>query len=271
MRYFTILSAFLATCLVGTIDQARACEPLPCESGYLFPSGGMIPENGPPILWVPARGSAWPRAGSPMEPSALLKRDGKVVATDIEVNVNSHFYHGAGYWVRSKSGWKKGAQYQLEADNRCGTYATKLLATFSITPPAMAPTKLGKLIALPPTTGPLKVGTDIGSCSIQTSAVWIDVNLQLDPSATPWEAVIEYETLVDGKKWLRSDSIGTSPIPGSSWIGRGRDRIYALCDPNSPGFEGVSEGKHEIIMQGRISGRQEWLKSDPIKVILQCN
>lgn len=273
MRHFTILFASLVvvTYLLGIVNQVIACEPLPCQSGYLFPSEGTIPENGPPILWVPKRGGEWPWQQPPLDEksSVFLKRDGAVVATQVKLLTGSSIY---GYWVRAKSLWKQGERYQLQADNRCIIGANpKLLATFSIVPPALAPTKLGQLMALPPTSGSLKVGTDIGSCSIKTSAVWVDVNLTQDPSATPWEAVIEYETLVDGKKWLRSDSIGTSPIPGSSWVGRGRDRIYVLCDPNSPGFEGVSKGEHEIIMQGRISGQQEWMKSDPISVILRCD
>lgn len=271
LRHFTILFASLVVvaCLLGTVDQGIACEPLPCQPGYLFPSEGTIPENGPPILWVPKRGGEWPQQ-PPLakKPHVLLELNGKVVATQVEPLTGS-----GSYWVRAKSLWKQGERYQLQADNRCLIWAnsTKLKAAFSIAPPAPAPTKLGKLIALPPTSGPLKVGTASGSCSVEAHAVWVDVNLTLDPSATPWEAIIEYETLVDGKKWLPSDSIGTSPIPGSSWVGHGRDRIYLLCDPKSHGFEGVFEGEHEIIMQGRISGQQEWLKSDPIKVVLRCD
>lgn len=258
----------MVVCLVGVVGQIAACEPLPCESGYLLPTQGTIPENGPSILWVPARGSAWPQPVSASKPSVYLQRDGTTVSAVIEPTLTS----SGGYWVRSKSGWKQGKHYELKAENRCEIGAgSPLFSTFNIGPPAPTPIKLGRLTASAPDKGLLKVGTGIGSCSVQASAVWVDVDLALDPSTLPWESVIVYETLVDGKKWLVSDAIRTSPIPGSSWLGRGRDRIYALCDPNSPGFEGVAEGTHEIVMRGHVSGREDWIQSDPIRVELRCD
>lgn len=253
-------------CLLGIVDQVAACEPLPCEPGYLLPSQGMIPENGPPILWIPVRGYGWPQPVPTAKPTALLKRDGTKVATHIGSLTSL-----GGYLVRAKSGWKQGERYELKADNRCqiGSGA-HLFSTFSISPPAPTPTKLGRLTASPLESGLLKVGTDIGSCSVKARAVWVDVNLTLDQSSLPWEAVFEYETLVDGKKWLVSDSINTSPIPGSSWVGRGRDRIYTLCDPKSGGFEGVAKGAHEIVLRGRVLGHQDWFQSDPVSVVLRC-
>jgi hypothetical protein len=248
----------LAVAFFGTFAarRAAACEPMPCQRSYVLPEAGSVPANAAGIV-------AFVNAPSGSAPLVAPK--------DSVVTARAKKSPGGfdSFLIAPKGGFVAGTTREVEVTSPC-TYIppAKIVAKLKITAAAPAPTALGTLIAEPPKKGKLKVGTSAGSCSISEDAAWVDVTVQLHPSAEPWVDLLEYATFVDGKLWQASDSISTEAPPGASWVGHGRDRVYVLC-PGKVGFPGTTDGEHEIVMRARVNDGPE-LSTPALKLRISC-
>jgi len=138
-----------------------------------------------------------------------------------------------------------------------------------VTPEVALPTGLGTVEVGAVQVGPLVVGTSSGSCSTEANTVYADVRLELSKEANPWRDLLEYETLVNGKRVVMSESINVGPQPWMSWVGRGKDRLYALCG-DSHGFEGVGPGRHSVQFRARVAGTETVVLSEEATLELVC-
>lgn len=230
---------------------------MPCQRSHVLPEAGSIPANAAGIVaFVDSpSGSATP-AVTPSDATVTRRARKDPAGFD-------------SFLITPKGGFVAGSMRELEVSSPCTMIPpAKIAAKLKITAAAPPPSVLGKLIAEPLKKGELKVGTDAGSCSITEPAAWVDVTVELDKSAEPWGDLLEYTTLVDGKPWHPSDSIGNSAPPGASWVGHGRDRIYVLC-PGKFGFAGTTDGEHEVVVRARIDDGPE-LSTAALKVNVTC-
>lgn len=252
------MAALIGVSISSHAQRAQACEALPCNSDSLLPAPGKIPANADGVL-------LFSDASGPMQ--VTVEIDGKPTA------VTERFESlkgGRGRVVLApKGGFREGAKVKVDNVNRCNADGPpRIQVSFEVGPKADPPKDLGKLSAQQAQRGVLKVGTASGSCSTEEQAAWIDVELDLSPSAKPWSSLLEYSTLVDGKPWQKSDSINVGPPHGQSWLGRAKDRIYVLC-PREFGFPGVTEGEHEVVMQARLGGGNV-LSTPALRIDLRC-
>ena len=108
--------------------------------------------------------------------------------------------------------------------------------------------RLGTLRSRPPARHALTVGTSSGSCDVAADAAY-----------------------VDGARYAAQADIRYGPEPGASWVGRGRDRIYALCeDAPGGGFPGVKPGPHSVELRARVAGSSDAVVAGPLAVDIDC-
>jgi hypothetical protein len=127
-------------------------------------------------------------------------------------------------------------------------------ASLTVTPARPRPRRLGVLTKRAPVRGPLEVTTWSGSCSDTADAVYVDVELDLFAEAKPWADALVFVTLVDGQPWFPSTGLGFGHAYGESWVGRGRDRLYASCEPKEHDDKdrGLEPGLHEVRIKAHV-------------------
>ncbi len=276
---FVVFAVGVVTCLMTGVGRANACEPLPCQSGYLLPVDGTVPENAPGIVW---KASEPERRSGPTDPLRDMKtpnrpddiqvwRAEKAGKKKMTVRSTGGKYSRRGKLVAVESGWREGQRYQVSAGSDCpyGAHGRgRFEGKFSIGPKAALPTTLGTLRAKPLTTGRLTVASSGGGCRVKARVAYIDLVLVPSEEAKPWLSVLEYETLVDGKRVHISDALNVAAPAWSSWVGKGRDRLYINCDKE--GFAGLSKGKHRVVMAATIAGSATRVSTPAIEVVLSC-
>lgn len=248
--------------LAGSVGEAAACEPPGCHAGSLIPAGGTIPKNAAGLRWH--LGSGVVDVGKP-EKRIAITRDGKKVKFAL-VPID-----GETMRIEIDGGLVEGATYRVQADNACGWFGPKKLeSTFEVGPEAPMPTELGRLRAVTAKVDTLRIGTDAGSCDVDEKAVFADLEVVLAPSAAPWKELIDYTATVDGKPWHYSQAINEAPLLGESFLGRGKDRVYARCQPDSFAFEGAGEGKHDVALSGVVFGSSATVATPTVALSLSC-
>ena len=119
--------------------------------------------------------------------------------------------------------------------------------------------------------GDLGFGTvpipDDASCSEDTEAAYVDIELELDPALADIEPYLMYETEIDGQRWVHQTSIAPNTGIAASWRGRKRDRIVWLCEfENKP-----SSGRRNVRMLARLPGRPDIVfTSNAIEIEVDC-
>jgi uncharacterized protein (TIGR03382 family) len=141
--------------------------------------------------------------------------------------------------------------------------------TFAATAAAPLPTTLGELTVTAMTLAPLELAGGAG-CSEQITSARADVSLTLSASASPWKDALVYTTWVDGEQWSASADLQASPAYGESWVGRGRDRVYAACTAPQEASPGVPEGQHSVELRAALPGTDLDLRSTSVMVTLKC-
>jgi len=143
---------------------------------------------------------------------------------------------------------------------------------FTVTAIAPMPTTLGTIGAMDKGVGPLVVGTTSGSCSSQIDAHQIDLQVEFSADALPWRDALAFTTLVDGQRWFAADSINSTYAQGTSWVGRGQDRVYASCggEAEDGSFSGLAEGWHQVAFEATLPGTDIVLTTDSVSVELSC-
>ena len=254
------------------------CSEPPCQNGFLVPLGDSVrmPENAPGLWWRATRDGDAANGESVL---VTLVGSPGVPARDLDVSrswVAPRMVEGEAQpgGVLLAVPLVAGQHLHVEASDACAIGGrAPFIASVSITPSAPIPTRLGSLTATAPVQGPLTIASDGGGCSREAQAVHVDVALTLDAAAQPWADLLLYETRVDGVRYVAAESAIHGPPPHVSWVGRGRDRIFALCEGTSAtGDEsaGLSPGLHEVRLVARLPGSDARIVSDNLRVELVC-
>ncbi len=129
-----------------------------------------------------------------------------------------------------------------------------------------------QLVSSASTTGALQLAMG-GSCSRDTTAAQQSIEVALPGHLEPFRDVAHYTTVIDGSQiWAPRSSMCQFPDPGSSWIGWGRDRIYAECSSDALEWdpESLSPGLHRVHVEVEIPGTDLRWRSGEIELDLQC-
>lgn len=111
-----------------------------------------------------------------------------------------------------------------------------------------------------------------GGGAVEFPAVFQDIELVVSPELAPWRSALVYETLVDGVTWNEPEPVCSHRL-GSSWMGRGVDRVFASCGtPEENKFvrSGVALGEHSLQLRARLVGSAQVYLSNEVKVKFDC-
>lgn len=260
-----VFLAAVASLITAAPPDADACSPPVCADGFFSPGdGATVPANLPTMSWRPMRGF-----------DASSADLGKVVLTSAAapgtpLPFTATQLPGGLYEIVPDQPLTPGA-YVLADQNTCGSTVVGPMATFQVADAAPLPTSLGALVETKNLVGPLVIAAS-ASCSSEVEAHHIELELQLGPEAAAWGDALHFETLVDGEPWrASSSSVGEVP-PGSSWRGRGVDRLYRVCKApeDEDVAEGLSAGPHEVVMRATLRGSDIVVSSSSLTVELAC-
>lgn len=256
--------------LASTPREADACSAPPCWSGsFSLRDGGTVPANVPGIVWRPISSTADEDAADPTK-VVLATTTG----TPLAMTVTQLDYRD--YLLVPQQPLTPGATYTLTDGNTCGEMSWQTSGphvTFTASAAAPLPTQLGAAALGGARRGELEVGTASGSCSVEVDAQQAEIDLVLDPSATAWGDVLQFETLVDGQRWYASSNINEAVPVGESWRGRAGDLVYRVCTQPQWGgaAEGLVAGQHEIKFRATLAGTSTVIESEPVSLSLLCD
>ena len=262
LRLFALSTC--ATALLSAAPRAAdACSGPVCygQNIYLLPTGpgASVPANAPALavftgLTAPA-------------PNATLE---KITASGREAIPVGRGTAAGRPDVLLPSGLEAGASYELTVSSEGGCAST-VKATFTAAPAAPKPTTLGTLRVTGSGVTSLRLGSG-ASCSASASAAHAAFEVALPAEVAPWGALLAYETFVDGARWSASNDATQQVHHGGSWVGIGKDVVYAVCDEETAAiYRGVSAGRHQVVMRARLAGDPSVaLESAPLTVELAC-
>jgi uncharacterized protein (TIGR03382 family) len=243
---------------------AEACSPPQCWAGFFTPGNATtVPANLAAFHWRPMQGFT----GDTTDPSKVSL----ATAAGTPVPITASELPNGDWVFTIDAPLAEGTAYVLRDLNVCAGDQIGPTAMFTAAASAPLPTELGTLAVTDHLLDTLEVGTSSGSCSIGIEADQVLVDLALAPSAMPWRDVLMFETLVDGQSWRPSAAINGSVAPGTSWQGRGTDRVYATCsspDPNAS--PGLAVGPHEVTMRATLPGTTTPVTATSVAVALTC-
>lgn len=174
------------------------------------------------------------------------------------------------------------ATYVITGDPTCSwdydnPGVNELELTFSSAPPAPFPTDLGPLAVSEPVRDEIGLNTQDG-CNGLVDVVYVDIEVELTDSAALWRDALEFETRVNEGRWRPTDVLGQRLVPGQSWKGRARDRVYIICDEstgrilgNYENTPGQPEGEVTIEVFATAPGHAAGLTTGPVTVDLRCD
>jgi hypothetical protein len=117
--------------------------------------------------------------------------------------------------------------------------------------------------------GSLAVTARRGRCSTDITAASRSLDLVLPAGMRKWRDVFLYSTLVDGRGWRPAPNNCLVVPHGTSWVGRGRDLVYATCSGETPA-DNLSEGTHAVEMEAWLPGTKTVVRAK-ISVTLTCD
>jgi hypothetical protein len=253
-------AAILALILAGWSSTSRACT-VPCrETASVTGETGPVPANVTGVYWQGVLGGGY---GHP--PTARMWRadDGR------PVNVTLEYLERATSLIRIEEPLEASVIYEIEVDASCGEGTTILSIETASEAPAPSSSRLGALRAATPHHDRLLVEDD-SSCSGQVAAVYVDVQIEWDSADAAWWNAVALQTLVDGQPWRPRHFVGADVPVSESWVGRGADRILAVCEPDVFVNHKVPEGTHVVEMVATLPGSTHVWRSDPVEIHLEC-
>ena len=258
---FYFLLGTLILSVLATPSVSMGCEEPICWGSGLVPGdGATVPANLPAMAWLPTDG--------PLSPDATLTL--RTADKNIPLTMESQRINGQAIVLARFEGVIPSTSIQASAPETCRFGPKGTPATITVGPSAPLPKSLGHLNLVSDQIGPLTVGTSMGSCSTVINARQALIQLVPSIEATPWVDAMVFNTLVDGKPYIKTESIGERAPFGASWVGRGKERVYVDCDSDRGAFQGVTPGPHTVVIQARIPGVEGVLSSDPLTVDLLC-
>jgi MYXO-CTERM domain-containing protein len=251
---------FVASSLVGVgvllavAPEAQACSGCFDPADWAPNFEAVMPANVVGIVWIPH--SSAPAGVLPLLFDADTNEELATQAVEV----------GGRVFVYPMEAAEAGRSYVFEIpDDACHSSPTTTIeATESVELPEVS---LGILVASPPTLGGVPVPADV-SCTEDVDGVRADIELKLSAELAPFADALLYETYVDGEQWGHTPQYYDDTRVGSSWWGRGRDRLVELC------IDGVggSPEPHTVQMKARVIGDADLLyASNTVEVILDCS
>lgn len=274
MRLFMILGIFCCCASVGLIvfsNHANACqaELCPRDDDFLPDEGVEVPANLEGIfryhLFVP------PGGGEEEAAMEVRRMEGGQPADEVPAEEHESEVGNGAFEVLFEDPLQPGESYRVRGEKACAPIQPEdaddeLELRFDTGDEAPIPDSLGELEIVDTQTASLQV-RHAASCSHEIRAAQAEVWLTLSDEAEPWEPVLWYQTMVDGERWTARRSVGEEVPGGSSWIGRGKDLIYADCS----GEDGLEEGDYTVQMLAHLPGTQEAIASDEVQITLECS
>lgn len=270
----------LAAWLMAPIPTANACTGSICSVESFLPFTGLLPANAPGVGWRPGR-----------------RYDGESDAGEGDTQAGDLRFHcvtGSGA-PRVLGFHVDAAQLQqvirfddaLVVGDQCevttvldpcdlgfggpGEIAAYLSgrSRFTVTENVPLPTALGVLTA--DSESHRTITIDSATCDEQVSVCGVAVEIALSPEAQPWADALSYSTLVDGQPWHVVRSALFPNVTGGSFVGRGKDVIFARSPVPADGTApGTSFGTHTIVMRATLPGTDLMLETAPIEINLDC-
>lgn len=262
-RPLSLLAAL--ACLHAAPRVADACSAPACWPGAFLPAEGVqVPANLPGIVWQPTASNL----GDPAEATNVVLATADAPTTPLPFTAMPLGTAGA-YVLVPDAPLAPGTAYVVRDGNACGDTLGPT-TSFTTAGDAPLPSSLGTIYTSY-TRGPLEVGTSSGSCSTEVDAAIVDLELELDAGALPWRDALVYETFVDGQPWRATASINVRSAPGTSWVGRGKERLYRVCSAQDTSVgEGLTAGPHEVTIVATVPGSSVVVATQTATVDLSC-
>lgn len=244
--------------------RADACSQPRCWPGSFTPAeGAAVPANLPAFHWRPVGDLS----GKVADPSRVSLK----TAAGVEVPITGTPLPNGDWVFAIDEPLLAGTTYTLTDLNVCDVDTLGPTATFTAEIAAALPTDLGTLVASDHRIAAFEVETVSGSCSSPIDGDQVLIDLSRSASAEPWRDVLMFETLVDGAPWSPQNALNVANAPGTSWRGRGADRVYTTCYAADPSANaGTTAGAHEVTMRATLpGGTTAWTASVPVE--LSCN
>lgn len=167
-------------------------------------------------------------------------------------------------------GFEIGARYDVSVGSTCLSGGTTATSQFTVGAAAPKPTSLGTLRIGSTGVKALNVSSG-GRCTEVISAAQAEIELGLSAGATPWAAMLRYETYVDGEFWAARADATMQLHPAGSWVGIGKDLVYSACGNPVGVAQGVSPGRHQVLLRAYLPGNDTTsLDSNTVEIDLSC-
>ena len=273
MKQLSPASLLFLTALSGTLvlseGIASACSAPICygrRTELLPQPGKTIPSNAPGALVFAAR------VASASEPATAFTKS--TLGGPETVAFTRERATGRPDLFVPTEGFEVGATYEVTVASTCESGEAPTAIQFTVGPAAAKPTTLGALQRTDAGVKPLTVAAG-AQCSVQVSAAQVSFEVALSAEAKPWEALLQYETIVDGKPWRASSDAGMQVHPAGSWKGLGKDLVYSSCEakgaPGAAGSPGLAQGQHQAVVRATLPGNPAvTLESTPLLFDLSC-
>jgi hypothetical protein len=247
-------------------NVARPCSPAPCyRGGHLLPDG-PFPARLRGLSWTPIRD----RQPLEIDPDDIILMHGN---ERIRVTLEPQDLAESRFLIVPSVPFVESSTYSLELPITCAERSDARYFVLEPQPSAPLPSTLGTLNVSPVRRGNLMVASTGGSCAVEVDAAYVDLTVEHAAEAEPWQNTFIYTTYVDGTRWAPQRSLTQESAAGSSWMGRGVDRIFAVCSSNNgtpPPPIALAPGRHEILIEGVTVGGGAHARSDMIVVDLTC-
>ncbi len=278
MRLEAWVAAAAAAAVVSVSWDAAACSPSCCATEATIPAQGSAPANLPAFYWLPPDDVLGTLATYDASMLTVTRTDtGEVIPVTLSPADLGKGYGIEPFFAMLSKPLVAGGHYRVDSTaDGVDAGAPHKLADFAAGPFAPLPTSLGTLSAGAQTVGVMTLADlTVGDCSGDFSAAQVPVTLELSPEAKPWSDAFFYETQVDGKPYHPDQFVDPIPPLGASWVGRGKDLLFALCEKTDANDVQVpsqaTEGQHTVVIHAIIPGTQVDVSSAPLQVTLDCN
>lgn len=277
LLFYTSLVCGIFAGLIG-LSLGRACVLPICDTteGFLIPDGGTVPSNLAALHWYPVPLLHGMTLGVEDFQVWRYLDEGGIEEVDVDIRPLVTRHEGLpGFEVRFVTPLEAHTTYRVRAPLMgCrGHHGRKYLdREFSTADIAPLPKRLGRLRLGPLRPGALTLETP-GRCRESFDVAYRHVEIDLDEGAKPWRDVLLWETRVEGGLWRPRSGSDEFLAPGASWVGRGRDRVYRLCE-SWRGYEPVLQGPKgedwRIEVWATLPGEKASLATAPVDAWMFC-
>ncbi|MGE0549173.1 MAG: hypothetical protein AB7O24_23350 [Kofleriaceae bacterium] len=237
-------------------QHAEACIPPTCSPGAFKPGdGSTIPSSAPALYWRPTR-----TGDKPSDPSSVRLTAAADPSTPLAFTATA--LANGDYALVANEPLVEGTSYVLEDLTAC-ELAPPVRAEFTVAASAPLPTTLGRTGAIGRA---MRDVLFVRSASLGCTMTTIDaslISIMLTPSeeATPWIALLMFETIVDGELWSHHE-FADGPV---------LDLVYRLCTANpTAANQGLSTGVHQVAFRASLRNGQA-ITSEPEAIELFCD